>query len=579
MLALFVVLPFVLSGVLAMLVKSDRLAGPIALAAGLVSIGLVGWLYLNNPGMQALTWFTAGAYPITLVTSLSQLHIWFLALIAFMSTMVILYSMGFMDVPSERHAYFSEISFFAAGMMLFAIGADLITLFVGWELIGFASYLLIGFWRHRESAVNAARKAVIVLLIGDLLMFSGIALLWVQLHSLSLAYIEANASGYLASAAALFIVAGALTKSAQFPFHEWLTDAMEGPTPVSALLHSSTMVKAGVFLAMVLLPFLIKAGMGPILIGAGLISVIVAVVNALSSTHIKRILAYSTIEDMGLMFIALGFGSLLAAFLLFLFQTLYKGLAFMNAGELTKANNDEMDIRKLVGSTRLAIIVPVIIGVASLAGVFPLGGFFGKAAVDSAVSNYVVYAVLMLVEVVSSMYIFRWLLVPLSNRARSGKSLYNEPRSMVMAVYIVSIGVVASSLVWPYLSGSSRWPPISLLDGATYTLMLLVGFALSYALYYKRIVAARKMRSILSQLSDISIPINTFYGFVVWVASKCGSAVDEFEYYLYSIVKVCGHGFVNISLLFERTQDGSINYYLVMFIVGAIAAVVIFSVI
>ena len=423
MLAILVVIPFIASGVLAALLGNDRAAGLVALAAGIASIGMVAWLYLNNPGVQSVNWFSFGSYQLTLSTSLSQIHMIFLALIAFMSTLVILYSLGFMDVPSERRPYYMEISLFAAGMMLFAIGADLITLFIGWELIGLTSYLLIGFWRYRESAVKAAKKAVIVLLIGDLLVFAGIALLWSQLHSLSLAYIEANASGSVAAVAALFIVAGALTKSAQFPFHEWLTDAMEGPTPVSALLHSSTMVKAGVFLVAILLPFLLNLGMGPILIGAGIISVVVASLNALSSTHIKRILAYSTIEDMGLMLIALGFNSIPAAVLLFVFQTFYKGLIFMDAGILTKANKDEMDIRKIAGSRSIGLILPTLIAVASLAGIFPLGGFFGKVAVEAAVQNYLVYAALLAVEVVSSMYIFRWLFVPLKNNLEKGDGL------------------------------------------------------------------------------------------------------------------------------------------------------------
>ena len=283
MLALLIVLPFIVSGILAGLLRNDRLAGPITLAAGIIAIIMVALLYLNNPGVQSLNWFSIGGYPLALTTSLSQVHIVFLALIAFMATLITLYSIGFMSIPSEKPGFYLELSLFVAGMMLFAIGADLITLFIGWELIGLTSYLLIGFWRHRESAVAAASKAVTVLLIGDILVFAGMALLWDAAHSLSVAYIIANASGATAMAAALLIIVGLITKSAQFPFHEWLTDAMEGPTPVSALLHSSTMVKAGVFLVAVLLPFLLGAGMGPILVGVGIVSVVIASVNALSS--------------------------------------------------------------------------------------------------------------------------------------------------------------------------------------------------------------------------------------------------------------------------------------------------------
>jgi NADH-quinone oxidoreductase subunit L len=579
MMAIFVVLPFILSGIVAALVNDDRIAGPVTLAAGVASIVMVALLYLNNPGIQAVNWFSAGAYSFTLITSTSQLHMIFLALIAFMSTMVILYSIGFMDVPSEKRGYYSEISFFAAGMMLFAIGADLITLFIGWELIGLASYLLIGFWRYRESAVRAANKAVTVLLIGDILVFAGIALLWSQLHSLSVAYIVANASGSISQIAALLIVAGALTKSAQFPFHEWLTDAMEGPTPVSTLLHSSTMVKAGVFLVAVLLPFLLNLGMGPILVGAGLFSVAIAAVNALSSTHVKKILAYSTIEDMGLMLIALGFNALPAAILLFIFQAFYKGLIFMEAGILTKANKDEMDIRKISGSRRLGFIIPLVIAVASVAGIFPLGGFFGKVAVESAVTNYAVYGVLVLVEVVSSMYIFRWLFVPLAKSKQQKKAEYAAPRSMAAAVYVLAAVVVLSSLAWLYLSGNANGISIGWQNGAVFTAVVLLGLGLSYLLYYSRPTSAAKLRSSLGRISDMSFAFNSIYSLIVGIVQGCGTAVEAFDYYVYAAIKAVGNGFGQVSVLFERTEDGSINYYLAMFVIGIIVAVIIFSVI
>ena len=404
-------------------------------------------------------------------------------------------------------------------------------------------------------------------------------LLWSQFNSLSVSYLLTNAYGSVAQIAALLIVVGALTKSAQFPFHEWLTDAMEGPTPVSALLHSSTMVKAGVFLAAVLLPFLLKLGMGPVLIGAGLVSVVVASLNALSSTHIKKILAYSTIEDMGLMFIALGFNALPAAILLFVFQTFYKGLVFMDAGVLTKANKDESDIRKISGSLRPAIIIPLVIGVAALAGIFPLGGFFGKVAVEAAVRNYAVYGILVLVEIVSSMYIFRWLLVPLAKGKQPKKVEYVVPKSMTTAVYILSAAVVITSLAWIYLSGGFQSVLITWQDSIVFTAMALLGLVLSYLLYYRRLVAAPGLRNSLSRAADFGTVVNAFYGLVVWIAGACGVVIDSFDYHLYAAIKACGHWFGSVSVVFEKTEDGSINYYLAMFVVGIIVAMLVFAVI
>ncbi len=545
MLALFVIIPFLISAAVAALVDRESLAGPITLAAGVASIALVAFLYFNNPGPQTLQWFSAGGFSLALTTSLTMIHMIFLGLIAVMATLVILYSIGFMNVPSEKRSYYLEISLFVAGMMLFAIGADLITLFIGWELVGLTSYLLIGFWRHRESAIGAAKKAAIILFVGDILVFAGIALLWSQLHSLSLQYIIANASGYWAEIAALLIVVGAFTKSAQFPFHEWLTDAMEGPTPVSALLHSSTMVKAGVFLVMILLPFLIKVGMGPLLIGVGVVSVVIAAVNAMSSTHIKRILAYSTIEDMGLMFIALGFNSIPAALMLFVFQTFYKGLIFMNAGVIMKANKEGDDIRNISGSRIPGVLIPTIIAVASLAGIFPLGGFFGKVAVEAVVQNYAVYAVLLAAELVSSMYIFRWLFTPLAKGKQKVKTDYRMPISMTAAIYIVALAILASSavLIWVYYAGlASSLAQFSYQGAIVYTLVVAVGLVLSYLLYYKRLVSSAKIRNTLSLVSDVSVEVNAAYRGVSYFVKALSSVVDVFDYGAYAIVKGSGYG-------------------------------------
>ena len=559
MLAIFAIVPFLMAAVVAALIRKEKVAGPVALAAGIASIAMVAWLYLNNPGPQALSWFSVGGFAFSITTSLSQIHMLFLALIAVMSTLVILYSIDFMDVPSEKRPYYLEISLFVAGMMLFAIGADLITLFIGWELVGLTSYLLIGFWRHKQSAIDAGKKAALVLFIGDILVFAGIALLWSQLHSLSLQYVIANASGYWAAVAALLIVIGALTKSAQFPFHEWLTDAMEGPTPVSALLHSSTMVKAGVFLLAILLPLLLKLGMGPILIGVGVASVVLASINAMASTHIKRILAYSTIEDMGLMLIALGFGSIVAAVMLFIFQTFYKGLVFMNAGVVMKANKERDDIRKIAGSKRLSILVPTIIAVASLAGVFPLGGFFGKIAVESAVSNYAVYAILLAAELVSSMYIFRWLFTPLSKDKSKIKTDYKMPISMTAAIYLLVLALLASSAAWiyyVYAGHTASLPPIGYQGAAIYTVIVAAGLLLSYLFYYRRLLPNPDLRSRLSRISDASIEVNAVYRLVTHLVSAGGTAIDVVDYNLYGIVKGSGYGLGKISAVLGDSESG-----------------------
>ena len=298
----------------------------------------------------------------------------------------------------------------------------------------------------------------------------------------------------------------------------------------------------------------------------------------------KKILAYSTIEDMGLMFIALGFGSISAAMLLFVFQTFYKGLIFMDAGALTKANNDETDIRNISVSRRLGFMIPLVIAVAALAGIFPLSGFLGKVAVESAVQNYVVYLVLLFTEVLGSMFIFRWLFVPLSKKEvktvpRKAKIGYSVPASMMAAIYIVMLAVLGSSAAWFYLPGSLSSVSIGYLQGGLFMAAVVVGLVLSYLFYYRRIAPNVKLRASLSRVSDIGFAVNIFYALVARAVNAVGEAVAVFDRDLYAGFKAAGNALGTMSLLFEKTENGSISYYLVVFIIAAVAMMMVFSVI
>ena len=213
----------------------------------------------------------------------------------------------------------------------------------------------------------------------------------------------------------------AFTKSAQFPFHEWLPDAMEGPAPSSALFLSSTVAKSGVFMLIVLLPILERYNLLGLLVLFGSITALLGVSNALAENNIKRLLAYSTMENMGLVVIALGFNAFLAAMMLFVAQTFYTALLFMCACAVIRANNNEEDLYRLNGSPiRTLLFVAMLIGVVSVAGLFPLSGFFARSSIGAAASsNILVYLVLLLAGLASSLYIFKWMLVPMRPGSRS----------------------------------------------------------------------------------------------------------------------------------------------------------------
>ena len=300
MLAILIIVPLVAAALLALLMRklNSRLVGYVALAASIITLLLIFGAYLNQPQIQSINWFSVGGYLLQISTVIAPLNMILLLIVGIMTPIIITYSIGFMHVRSEQSRYYFELCLFAAAMMLFAISADFVTMFIAWELLGITSYLLIGFWHHNYGAAGAARKAITTILIGDMMMLAAILIIWSTYGTFSFSVILQQAGFHSAamSAALALIMLAAFTKSAQFPFHEWLPDAMKCLAPVSAFLHSSTMVKAGVFIVAVLLPLFAAYNMLHILLIFGIITAVLGITNALAETNIKRMLAYSTLD-------------------------------------------------------------------------------------------------------------------------------------------------------------------------------------------------------------------------------------------------------------------------------------------
>ncbi len=286
----------------------------------------------------ALPWMTVGGRTWTLALALDPLAGIAATLVAGVALVVFIYAATYMAADPGRERFFRLFCLFAGAMLILVLAADLLTLFIAWEVVGLCSYLLIGFWSDRPGVAAAATKAFLTTCIGDAIMLLGILLLTRATGTGRIAAIlDAIVHGQLAPTvlvpAALLLLAGAAGKSAQVPFQGWLPDAMHGPTPVSALLHSATMVAAGVFLIARLYPLFAAAGpVLPLVAWIGVLSALVGGGAALVQTDLKRTLAYSTISQLGFMFVALGAGSLGAGILLLIAQALYKALLFLAAG-------------------------------------------------------------------------------------------------------------------------------------------------------------------------------------------------------------------------------------------------------
>ena len=329
------------------LVRFGRLASGLAVAAmaggALVSIlGLVD-AARGKHALLSIPWLVVGGRQLSLSLWLDPLSALMATLVSIVGLLVFIYAVSYMARDPLRGRFFGEFSLFTASMLALVLAADLVTLFIAWELVGLCSYLLIGFWFERAGAPAAASKAFFLTRLADLALLAGILLLLGTVGNGRIdAVLFASTHRQLASglllASVLLIVTGAAGKSAQFPFQGWLPDAMLGPTPVSALLHSATMVAAGVFLVARLYP-LFQAAAPSLLIVAwvGVITSLVGGAAALVEADVKRALAYSTMSQIGLMFVGLGSGSLLAGVLLLMSQALYKAALFLGAGAVDRA--------------------------------------------------------------------------------------------------------------------------------------------------------------------------------------------------------------------------------------------------
>ena len=277
-----------------------------------------------------------GFFTIDISTFVDAITIVMITVVSIVTLLVMVYSVGYMRGEARYGWYFALLSFFSAAMLTLVTSGNLLMLYLAWEAVGLGSYLLIGFWWERQSAAEAAKKAFITTRIGDVGLLTGIILLWRATGSFDIQTIIERAGTidetYL-TVTMLFILAGAIGKSAQFPLHVWLPDAMEGPTPVSALIHAATMVVAGVYLVARLMPVFDHVLIArDVVLYIGLITTVMAAGMALVSNDIKRVLAYSTMSQIGFMFVALGVGSVTAAMFHLLTHAFFKSLLFLGAG-------------------------------------------------------------------------------------------------------------------------------------------------------------------------------------------------------------------------------------------------------
>jgi NADH-quinone oxidoreductase subunit L len=471
---LILFLPLVAAGGITLFTLRYRTASALLSIGAIVTGFILSLVFINangwhpSPGESVANWLTIGGLHVDFGLKLDALSMMMLLVVTGVGGAIHIYSFGYMHADRGFSRYFACLSLFTFSMLGIVLANNFIQLFISWELVGVSSYLLIGHWFERPSAGDAAKKAFITNRLGDFGFLLGILMVWGLLGSLNFTALENKltadpaALGGMASIAALLLFCGAVGKSAQFPLHVWLPDAMEGPTPVSALIHAATMVAAGVYMLCRIL-FLLNADALHVIAWIGGFTALLAALIAVQQNDIKRILAYSTLSQLGYMVMSVGLAGPTPAMFHLTTHAFFKALLFLGAGSVIHAMHDEQDIWKM-GSLKRKMPVTFwtfLIGTLALSGVPPFSGFYSKDSIlgqaleqgrEHPLLGYPLFVLGALTAGLTAFYMFRLFYVAFLGKPRTAAAehVHESPAVMawplqVLAVFAVVGGVIGAS--------------------------------------------------------------------------------------------------------------------------------------
>jgi NADH-quinone oxidoreductase subunit L len=455
-----------LAGAAILLLSGKRWPGS---SAGILASTLVGGSFvlsvitlfglLGRAGSDRLavthlwTWIHVGAFTVSVDFRIDPLSIVMAMTVTGVATLIHVYSIDYMQGDPRFPRFFAYLNLFVFFMLTLVLADNFLLLYLGWEGVGLCSYLLIGFWFERRAAAFAAKKAFIVTRIGDSAFLIGIVFIWLKFHSLGFATVFGRAhslAGGTATIIALLLFAGACGKSAQLPLHVWLPDAMEGPTPVSALIHAATMVTAGVYLVVRTHPIFEASGTALTVVAVvGIVTAIYAGFSAIGQDDIKRLLAYSTISQIGFMMFGAGVRAYAAAIFLLVTHAFFKALLFLGAGSVMHAlPGDETDMTSMGG---LRVAMPITgatwtIAALAMAGIPPFAGFFSKDQVVAAASGagrYGLWAAALFGALLTAVYISRATFLTFYGKPRFRGHPHEPAFRMRLALVLLAVGAFA----------------------------------------------------------------------------------------------------------------------------------------
>ena len=516
--------------------------------------------------------------------TLDQLSRTMAVVVSGVGTLIHIYSLGYMRDDEGKSRYFAALSLFMFAMLGIVFANNFVILFIFWELVGFTSYVLIGHWFFRDAAADAANKAFITTRIGDFGFMTGILMIWMITGSVVFAEVAPRIStlgghGTLAAIVALLIFCGAVGKSAQFPLHVWLPDAMEGPTPVSALIHAATMVAAGVYM-LVRVAFIIQASQTALLVVAwiGTITAVMAALIATQQDDIKRILAYSTLSQLGYMVMAVGLASNQAAMFHLFTHAFFKALLFLGAGSIIVMLHHEQNIWKMGGLRRRLPITFATFGAGALAliGCPPFSGFFSKDAILAVAyeHNPAIFAVALFTAFLTAFYVIRMLIIvffsdPRSESAREGRE---SPRVMTIPLIVLAIPATLGGFAFfarKFLTLPTEEAAISVPVLAIIALILGVGLAI--VLYRGRAVEPVKI-----ELLRRKFYFDELYAWLIYWTQELLARVAAFiDRWVIDAGAVGGssRGTWGIGAVLRLIQVGNLQAYAFLFGLGVIALI------
>ena len=545
-------------------------------------------------------WIEIGDFDISVSFMADRLSVVMISFITFIGTLIHIYAAGYMKDEEGYGKFFTYFNLFMGSMLLLVLADNPIMMFVGWELVGLSSYLLIGFYHHDSKNITAANKAFFLNRVGDFGFIMAISILFVNLGSTGFTFDAIAANIHTLSPETMTLVGvllfvGAMGKSAQIPLYVWLPDAMAGPTPVSALIHAATMVTAGVYMVArysFLYVEIPDVGLFIASIGAG--SALFAAILASYQSDIKKILAYSTMSQLGYMFMAVGLGAYSAGIFHVFTHAFFKALLFMGAGAVIVALHHEQDIFKMGGLKKHLKVVYITMFIATLAisGIPPFAGFFSKDAIlvtAFASEHYVIWTVGTVTAALTAFYMFRMLFTVFHSKPKEELHVHSVPASMTKPLIVLAVGSAfagflgvneaygGSSLINNFLA----LPDINLhvshtaeyMLGALNVVLGLLGMGLAYKMFASNAKEV-KPDTLWRKLAINKFYIDEIYEFIIIKPLLVMSTFFEkfVEPYIFD-------GFINLNVfvyrqaavVFAKMQNGNVRYYALYILAGVSA--------